>query len=97
MHAIAPNPSQQCAPTFGAIPSAADLKKKQEDQEEADEKRAEIMAKIVQPDALATLNRLDLDQPEKARLHAARTGKPLALLRHIGSAHAWLDARRQRR
>lgn len=57
---------QQCAPAFGAIPSTADLQKKRDEQDEEEDKQTQIMAKICSPDALATLNKLDLSQPEKA-------------------------------
>jgi len=56
----------QCAPAFGAIPSTADLQKKRDEQDEEEDKQTQIMAKICSPDALATLNKLDLSQPEKA-------------------------------
>ena len=59
--------AQQNAPTFGAIPSADELKKKRDGQEEEAEKRAEIMTKILGHDARATLNQLEGSQPEKVR------------------------------
>jgi len=57
---------QKCAPTFGAVPSAKDLKKKEEEQVEAEEKRDEILAKFMQKDAIDRVNKLEMSEPAKA-------------------------------
>ena len=55
--------AQKCAPTFGAIPSHADMQKKQQEQADAAEKRDEILESIMQKPALARLNKLEMDDP----------------------------------
>ena len=58
---------QQCAPTFGAIPSNKDLEQKKEQADDKADQLDEIMTKILEADALATLNSVEVDQPEKAQ------------------------------
>ena len=57
---------QKCEPSFGAIPSNADLKKKQDDQADAEEKRDEIIAQIVSKEALERLIKFEMAEPTKA-------------------------------
>ena len=68
---------QKCAPTFGAVPSAKDLKKKEEEQVEAEEKRDEILAKFMQKDAIDRVNKLEMSEPAKVC-----DGSPLQLQKH---------------
>ena len=57
---------QQCEPSFGAIPSTKDMKKKQEEQAEAEEKRDEILTQIVRKEALERLSKVEVVNPAKA-------------------------------
>jgi DNA-binding TFAR19-related protein (PDSD5 family) len=63
---------QKCEPSFGAIPSAADRQKKQDEQAEADEKRDDILAGnehqrgILSKEALQRLIEFEQKEPEKA-------------------------------
>jgi hypothetical protein len=69
---LLPHRSQKRAPTFGAVPSAADLRKDQEQQAQVEEKKEEIIAKKLQPAALERLNKLEMLDPTKARNFLAR-------------------------
>ena len=53
------------APTFGAIPSAADRKQKHEQEAQEAEKREDVVERCLQPDARARLNKLEMEEPEK--------------------------------
>jgi len=49
----------KCAPTFGAVPSAEDLKKKAEEAAEVADKKDEIVAQLMSKDALARLYQIE--------------------------------------
>ena len=61
---------QKCEPSFGAIPSAADRKKKQEEQADAEERQEDILAQLLKKDALERLNKAELVDPSKVWSHA---------------------------
>lgn len=55
----------QCAPTFGAVPSAADVKKKQEEAAMVEEKRDEILMQLMNKEVAMRLNAMEVDNPAK--------------------------------
>ena len=57
--------AQKQAPTFGAIPSAADLKKKKEGEEAEKVWREEFVNSLLQPEALERLNQLEQNNSAK--------------------------------
>ena len=56
----------KCAPTFGAIPSVEDRKRKEEEASMVEEKRDEILVKLMNKDAARRLNNIEIDDPAKA-------------------------------
>ena len=60
----------QCAPTFGAVPSAADLKKKQEEAAMVEEKRDEILMQLMNKEVAMRLNAMEVDNPAKVQSSA---------------------------
>ena len=60
--------SQKQAPTFGAVPSADDLRKKAAAAEEWAERKEDVLARKLQPGALTRLNKFEMDNPTKADL-----------------------------
>ena len=78
--------SQKCEPSFGAIPSATDRQKKQQEAAEAEEKRDEVLAQIMQKAALARLNELDFDEPAKVRARHALPAPRIALMLAVCSS-----------
>ena len=57
--------AQKQAPTYGAIPSAADLKKKKEGEEAEKVWREEFVNSLLQPEALERLNQLEQNNSAK--------------------------------
>lgn len=55
----------QCAPTFGAVPSAADVKKKQEEAAMVEEKRDEVLMQLMNKEVAMRLNAMEVDNPAK--------------------------------
>ena len=60
----------QCAPTFGAVPSAADVKKKQEEAAMVEEKRDEILMQLMNKEVAMRLNAMEVDNPAKVQSSA---------------------------
>ena len=56
---------QKQAPTYGAIPSAADLKKQKDSKEDEAAWKEDVAYKLLQPDALLRLNKLEQANPAK--------------------------------
>ena len=68
--------AQKQAPTYGAIPTAADVKKQREGEEEEKVWREEFVYSLLQPDALKRLNQTEQDNAAKV----------LSLPRHVSIA-----------
>ena len=68
--------AQKQAPTYGAIPTAADVKKQREGEEEEKVWREEFVYSLLQPDALKRLNQTEQDNATKV----------LTLPRHVSTA-----------
>ena len=62
---MCPPVTQKQAPTFGAIPSNADLKKKQEEEADAEDRRDEVVASLLDHEALQRLAKVDAVDPQK--------------------------------
>ena len=56
----------KCAPTFGAIPSTADLKKKEEAAAEEADKRNDALSAMLSKEALARLGDIEDSNSSKA-------------------------------
>ena len=59
--------TMKCAPTFGAIPSAEDQKRKQEEAALVAEKRDEILLQLMNKEVATRLDKLEMDDPAKVR------------------------------
>ena len=68
--------AQKQAPTYGAIPTAADVKKQREGEEEEKVWREEFVYSLLQPEALKRLNQTEQDNATKV----------LTLPRHVSTA-----------
>ena len=91
--------AQKQAPTYGAIPTAADVKKQREGEEEEKIWREEFVYSLLQPDALKRLNQTEQDNSAKVLslpwhvvqpAPAREPGHRCWLLRGAGSLRATL-------
>ena len=56
----------KAAPTFGAVPSTADLEKKREEAASEEDKREALLEAMLAKEALERLNKVELINPRKA-------------------------------
>ena len=57
-------------PSFGAIPSEADRKKKAEEEADAEDRKEDIIAQLLRKDAAEVLNAHEVKEPIKVRTRA---------------------------
>jgi len=73
----------QCAPTFGAVPSAADVKKKQEEAAMVEEKRDEILMQLMNKEVAMRLNAMEVDNPAKVQTRCSLRAQTKCVLTFI--------------